>query len=306
MKRTNMNTSPLRSAVHASSIRPRAAAARGGAKPPLVLVALALLLGAAPRASAVYGVGDTVIIVGDAPATQRWAIESTYWNRLLADSQLLNERAAVIAANSDTLVELMGRTATAAPRLVGSVPDIMKPVEDAVALETAKHAQESSRNLFGLGNKSVKTHRTGRNVDPSFSALGETVTRDEQRYAHFATQEAMLARCRTASSNEDTVAQKETALQHSILDDLKQARTEAEVALLTAKLAASQQRQAAAHQKAVQARADAATFRAQLTVEQERKDEADREWAQAVIDRMRDKALAAYQAQARADGSADR
>jgi hypothetical protein len=87
-------------------------------------------------------------------------------------------------------------------------------------------------------------------------------------------------------------------VQERALKKIQTAKTEAEIALFNAQIAASTQRQTMAHQKAEQAKGEMEAFQGHLIVEDARKTEADHEWAQTVIEHMREKALNAYKAQA--------
>ncbi|PTX91331.1 hypothetical protein DB354_15655 [Opitutus sp. ER46] len=263
-------------------------------------VALAALL-AAPAAHAISGVLDTVVIMQDVTDSYKWPREQLEWNRVVAQLQEQVHTTERLVQRADRMIELMGTAENAAD--FSAPPSVMTPVNQAVRLETTKHAIESSRNLFRLGSKTRSTYNPANEVKATFEVAGATETRDENRYAHFAMQEAMYARYRTAATHEEEVQGAETALQEETLRRLKQVKTEAQIAVLTASLAASKQRQDLAHQKTVQAKADLDAFRAQLTTEEARKQEADREWSETVVKRMRDKALTAYRRQFRAVGS---
>lgn len=247
---------------------------------------------------AVAGVADTTVVIEDVSVDRLAGQENWNWEQNFANQGQQLSVLKNLLDRAEKTVELLGTPTTKASDIVGSVSDIMKPVNDAVQLETSKHAIESSANLFGMGSTSRKVYRQTNKVETSYGAFGKSVTRDEKRYSHLAMREAVYARCRTAATNEETVDQKETALQQGTLEKLKTATTHAEIALLAASLSASQQRQSIAHQKAMEARAEAENFEAQLAVETDRKSEADREWTQTVVDRLREKALASYQAQA--------
>lgn len=267
----------------------------------LFLMLAGIFLGA-PRAAAIWGVGDAVIIVGDATDAYKWGREAPLWHQLIANTReeilRTDDLTARVTERQDALRRLLGEPDRAGAA-IGSVPDVMKPVNTAMELETEKHALESSRNLFSPGSKSVKAHNVATKVDKTYSALGETHTRDSRRYGHYAEQEAMYARYRTAALNQENVVKRETELQARTLEQMKSASTHARVAILTAVIAASQQRCALAEQKASQAKSDLDAFRGQLGFEEARKAEADREWAQTVIERLQAKALAAYKAQLR-------
>lgn len=267
----------------------------------LLLTTLPLLPLAAPEARAVGGVADTVIILDD--VSWRWN-ELPQWRHLIAltdehvarTKQLIDVADHVLERNEE-IVRLLGETKRAVGSYVGNVPSVLKPAETAVELETEKHALESSKNLFGLGSANLKYANPANNVQKTYQAFGKTHQRDAARYSHYAAQEAMYARYRTAAKNEEAVAKKEMAAQAEALRLLQRAATDSEVATFNAMITASQQRQALAHQKTMQAKSDLDAFRGQLVFEENRKKEADREWAGLVIERMREKALASYRAQ---------
>lgn len=267
-------------------------------------VFLAAWISLPTRVSAVAGLADTVIILEDLTDLWKWPREYTQWQQVIRNTATqisrtneLIKQSDKLIARSDEVIRLLGETQNAVNRTIGSVPDILKPAEQALALESEKHAVQSGKNLFGPGSKSVKVYNPVNQVGATYEAAGKTFKRDTGRYSHFAAQEALYARYRTAGTMWDSVAEKELGVQRAAMQRLKQAKTDAEVAVFEATIAASKQRQDLAHQKTVQAKADLDAFRDQLRVEENRKAEADREWAQEVVTRMREKALAAYQAQ---------
>ncbi len=284
-----------------SSSRTTSPCASWNRKPPmkyrhLTGIAISAWLAAfptAPRAHAIAGVADSVIIMSD----MTWPQQEWEWEKLISKTDLQIQKTQALIDRSDKMIELLGETRSAVGKLVGNVPDILKPIEDAETLETEKHALQSSKNLFGPGSRSVKTHNRANQVTETYDAFGRTFNRENDRYSHFAEQEALYARYRTATLNADAVGQKELAVQKEALQRLKQAGTDSEIAVFSATIAASKQRQDLAHQKAAQAKADLDALQAELVVEERRKTEADREWSQQVIARLREKALASYQAQ---------
>ncbi len=250
-----------------------------------------------PRAFAVMGVGDVTIIGGDLTDEFKWPRELQQWTALI-DSTTDQVR------KTDELIKLAGDPDQVMQTLIESVPDLMEPIENVVSLETRQHALAASQSLYGLKSVAVQTYRDINKVDDAYEAFGEKFMRDKSRYVHFAMQEAMYARYKRAVANEEDVEKKETQLQKAALEALQHAKTTTEIAGFSAKIAASKQRQDLAHQKAGQAKGELDAFNGQLLVEDARKVEADREWAQTVVERMRAKALAAYRAQV--GGGSDR
>lgn len=253
--------------------------------------ALAAALVVAPRALAVAGVGDTTVIVGDVTDAWKWPRELAQWTSLIQTTAQQIQR-------TDELIKIAGNPDRLMKTLVAdSVPGLLAPVEEAMELETRQQALNLSKALYGVGKAATKTYKDVDRIDGNFQAFGERFERDPARYFHFAMQEGLYARYQQAVRNEETVAKKELKAQADALAQLSLARTETEIAVFNAKIAASRQRQDLAHQKAVQAKGELDAFRGELAMEDARKAEADREWAQAIVTRMRKKALAAYQAQ---------
>lgn len=252
----------------------------------------------APRAHAVAGVGDTTIIAGDLTDTWKWPRELQQWT-LLINSMTDQVR------KTDELIKRVGDPNAVAKELIGSVPTLMAPIENAVSLKTRTEILDLSRKAYGLNSAVRQVYRDGNKVVDSYEAFGHEVKRDPTRYVHLAMEEAMYDRYKQAVDNEESVAKKEMALQKDTLAALNGAKTESEVQILHAKLDASKQRQDLAHQRAVQAKGELDAFKGQLVVEDTRKAEADREWAQNMVDEMRNKALASYRAQVGMSDPAD-
>lgn len=252
----------------------------------------AALAWAHPRALAVGGVGDTTVIVGDTTDLWKWPRELAQWTSLIENTTQQIRRA-------DELIRIAGDPQKLVHELVESVPELMEPVEEAVSLETRQDALRLSKALYSLGSVAIKTYNDANKVGPNYEAFGETLKHDARRFAHLSAQEAMYARYKKAVENAEAVEKKELQVQRKALEDLNVAQTQAELEICDRRLTASKQRQDLVHQKAMQAKAELDAFRGQLRYEEAWKAEADREWAQAVIDRMRAKALAAYRAQVR-------
>ena len=252
-------------------------------------VALCLLM-PAPKALAILGAADTTIIVGDATDLWKWPRELAQWTTMIqnAEQQI---------ARTDELIRIVGDPERLVHELVGSVPDLMKPIDDAIGLETREEALKFSKQLYSIGSVAIKTYNDANKIGPSYEAYGEKVKRDPKRYAYLQMQEAMYARYKKAVSNAEAVAKHEMEVQREALRKLAANHTETETAVVNAVIAASKQRQDIAQQKADQAKAELDAFRGQMAVEAAWKTEADKEWAEAVITQMREKALAAYQRQ---------
>lgn len=267
-----------------------------GSRTGLVLWIAGALLWPASRAWAIAGAGDTTVIIDDLTDMWKWPREFEQWTTLIAGVKDQVQR-------TDELIKIAGNPDQIVQGLIKSVPDLMKPVDDAVGLETRLHALQVAQSLYGLDSVARQTYSDFNQVAGTYEAFGEKIKRDPKRYARFALQEAMNARYKRAAEFQDVADQKEAEVQREALEALKTAHTETEVAVFNARIAASKQRQDLAHQKAVQAKGELDAFNGQLLVEDARKAEANREWAQTVVDRMRDKALTAYKAQFAATGS---
>jgi hypothetical protein len=243
-----------------------------------------------PRAYAVLGVADTTIIAGDLTDVWKWPRELAQWTQLI-------EQTTEQIRRTDELIKIAGHPDELMQKIIESVPDLMEPVETALGLETRVEALKAAQSLYALNSVAVKIYNDANRVLPAYDAFGEKIKRDPNRYKRFVLQEAMGARYKRAVVNKETVEKSEAKVQRTTLEKLKLAKTAAEIAALDAALAASKQRQDLAQQKAEQAKGELDAFNGQLLVEDARKAEADREWAQTVVERMRAKALAAYQAQ---------
>lgn len=254
------------------------------------VIAVLLAFATAPESLAVAGVGDTTVIVGDVTDTWKWPRELHQWQTMISKTTEQIEKA-------DEMIRLLGDPQQVVQQLMDSVPDLMKPVEDVIGLETRQHALRFANSLYHLKSVAVQTYKDANAVDDHYRAFGKQVKRDQKRYAHFVLQEAMNARYKKAVENAEAAEKHEAEVQRKALGALHRASTEAEIAVCHGLMAASAQRLALAHAKAEQAKAELDAFRGQLGVEEQRKAEANREWAHAVVARMRERALSSYQAQ---------
>jgi hypothetical protein len=249
-----------------------------------------LVVVSARQASAVAGVADTVIVAADLTDTWKWPRELAQWTQAIENAREQIQRA-------DALIQLVGDPQKMKNELMSAGPDLLKPLDDVIGLETRQDALKFSQQAFTLGSAISKTYNDAKAVGPKYQAFGKDIERNRSRYAHLMMQEAMLARYERAASAEQDVIKAEKQVQERALQQIKAAKTQTDIALFNAQIAASKQRQDLAHQKAEQAKGEMEAFKGHLVVEDERKAEADREWAQTVIDHMKEKALDAYRAQ---------
>ncbi|MFA5265280.1 MAG: hypothetical protein WC378_15765 [Opitutaceae bacterium] len=255
---------------------------------PILLAALFLGICLQPL-HAVYGVLDTVIIVGDETDLMKWPRELQQWNRVVYELQQQVRK-------SEELLKRKGTVSSSAPQMAGAVASVTDASAAALALETRNQALERGKQENGLSQKR-RTVRAKAKVDPSYQVLGAKYQRDEKRYEPLAMQEALRQRQTAAIDAQDKVAQKEFTLQRGLLEKLRAAKTEADVQALHAALAASQQRIELVRQKTEQARDDCALFEAELALETARKRSADEEWAEKFVEKLRARALTSLHAQ---------
>lgn len=249
---------------------------------------LALLLLGAGLASS--GRAYPVTLVGDLTYPHKWSNELRQWNRVV--EQLRAE-----VKQTGYLTQWTGDPKKHAAGIVGGVASVLDPTRCALALAEREQAQKEGRTAFGLARTGRGTLQPAHRVETSVPLLQQTFKRDEARYTAFAEQAALLARHDEAIRQLRAVEQQELKLQKGLLERLRSAGTHAEMAAIQAALTASQQRCALAANKAEQARDEALRYEAQWRLEQARKREADREWTEALVDKLKQRALTSLHAQ---------
>lgn len=254
-----------------------------------LLVALLLSI-VGPRVFGIGGFGDTVIVAGDLTDNIKWPRELAQWQQEIENTSEAIQKA-------DEMIQIVGDPQNAVKAFINSVPDLMAPVEQAIGLKTREEALRTANDLFFLKSVAVQTYKDANKVSDRFEAFGKTVNRDRTRYAHYILQEAMNARYEEAVRNADAVAKEEMARQAEAMSALQSETDQARIEVFKGMIAASKERLDLAQEKAKQAKAELDAFRGQLGVEDQRKAEADREWAQTIVEQMRQKALDAYKAQ---------
>lgn len=281
MERTNMkrtNTYPIFNYSRSSRALRSLISLLGG---------LGLWLQPIPEARAVAAM---VVVTEDITARTLWQIESRLWNDLLV-------RIGQQVKLTENLAKWTGDPKSGAKTIVGNVSSVLDPTQCMLALAERKKSQTDGRETYSLARTGSRTTRPDCRVEPSFSQFGKTIKRDEKRYVAYAEQAALLARHDEAIRLLREVEQKELALQRSLLDRLRASQTHAEMAVIQAALTASQQRCSLAANKAEQARDEAGRHEAQTRLELQRKTEADREWTEALVERLRQRALTSLHAQ---------
>jgi hypothetical protein len=251
---------------------------------------LCCVVGWAPRAYAVAGVADTTIIADDLTDLWKWPRELRQWTLLI---QTVNEQ----VQKTEELIRITGNAQEVAGKSIGSVPVLLRSIDPVFEVKTTQEILDLSETAYGLNSPVRKVNLEANKITASFEAFGRTFRRNDEHYAGYARQEAMYDRYRRTVAAAESVDTAEMNLQKRVLEQLSKAKTATEVNLLHAQIDASKQRQDLAHQRSQQAKGDLDAFNGQLVVENARKAEADREWAQTVVEEMRNKALAAYRRQ---------
>lgn len=231
-----------------------------------------------------------VTIVADQTDSYKWPREQRKWDALI-------RRVGDQVEKTEELIALTGEPAPMGRRLVPNVGRLMEPAEQAIQLETRQEALRTAQQRYHLNTVAAPTYNEANKVSAQYRAFGNVMERQERRYAHFAQQEAMHTRHKQAAEQAEKVERHEVEVQRAALDALRTAKTHADLGVIQVALAASKQRVDQAHAKVAQAAVELDAFRGQLAFEEQRKNEADREWTETVIARMREKALAGYRAQ---------
>ncbi len=258
----------------------------------LVFAASLLLLAAVPALPTfgIGGVGDVVIIAVDQTDAWKWPREKAEWQQV--QSLLQSE-----IEQTKLMIERLGNPGAPASASVGDVARVTEPVGIAVSLQTRQEALDQGSRQFRVGAKGSATLRADNKVDASFSVLGDSYSRDSGRFDFLAQKEGLLARHAQALQNQDRVVESEMSTQRRLLDRLKSATTQADIEAVTAAITASQQRLEIAGQKSVQARDESAALDVQLRIEADRKKEADAEWSEKFVEKLRARALTSLHAQ---------
>lgn len=254
---------------------------------PFICVAVAagmLSVATSVRAQVLVGV------VEDLGAERRWLQEQDYLYGMLSGIQEELKK-------TDELIALLGDPSRANTRLVAPSSSLLQPVDNALALPTREKTLHTAGQRFHLNSVATPTYDKANEVTAQYKAFGETHAREKTRYTHFGLQESLNARHKTAAERAEAVEKHELEVQRKALDALRRVKTHAEAAILQSVLTASEQRVQMAHAKLAQAWSELEVFRGQIGFEQELKAEADREWTETVIARMRQKALSGYRAQ---------
>jgi len=252
-------------------------------------VGLCLVCYAATSANAVLGVADTVVVSGDMTDMWKWPRELMQWQQsfTLARNQI---------TELDKIREAIGSAKGAVDTVVGSVNTVTDGITALAALRDCERAMREDASKFlpgGSGDLLDKSQRVARNLQ----VFGAAVSRNVDRYQASGALLALRQLQAEAEKGLDKVIDAERDAQSSLLVRLKTAKTQIEVDAVQAALAASQQRIELARLKVEQVLGQAELSEARVKLERERRVESDREWAEAVAEKLRARALAALHAQ---------
>lgn len=198
---------------------------------------------------------------------------------------------------NEQIIDRLGKASDKASSIVGNVSSVTNSAAAALAIETGEKAKARSATDYSLKKTASATLQADMKVSASFSVLGTKYERDAATYEPLAMKDALRARQQTALDNLSKVTQDEFSLQKNLLSNLRSAKTEAEIQLVHAGLAASQERVTLARQKVDQARDEYGILEAQLQNETERKRLADKEWNETLVEKLRARALTSLHAQ---------
>jgi hypothetical protein len=249
-----------------------------------------MLAGMPTRAQAVMGVGDIVVLADDRTDLWKWPREKAQWDRV-------NARLASQEDLAQELVDLAGDPASASPAIVGNTTELTSPVAMLVALESRQQALNRNLDEASILDTPGSAINPANRVESRYHLLGSEILRDSKRYEHVAQLETLQERQTEAVGMQEEVVAGELKEQKRLLERLHSARTHAALQAAHAAIAASQQRLELARQKADQARDETLLLETRLRTENERKRASNEEWAEAFIEKLRQRALTSLHAQ---------
>ena len=255
-----------------------------------LLSSFLIVVAGVPRLHAIAGVGDIVILAEDLTDSYKWPREQAQWNRIAILLEKQNEQQA------DQL-RRMGDPGLAAARISGSVAGAIDAVSGILALQSCEQTVEKARTQDPLRRRVGLIGGSETAVSSTFPLFDRKESRDAARYEKYEVLVALQDRQSKTNSELDGVATSELDQQKSILKQLSSAKTQIEIDILHAAIAASQQRLELARMKADQARDERSLVSDQLTLELTRKHEAQSEVAGRMAEILRARALTSLQAQ---------
>ena len=197
----------------------------------------------------------------------------------------------------NSIYQRQGSSLALLNQVVPQVSSVTQPLDAIKAMESC--AQTVSTGMSArLPSSAASTITAGAGVSARMHVLGDSVQRSDERYRVYAVQDALRERHARALEQQDKVLENEIAEQKKLLESLRSATTQMEVATIQAAMNASQQRVECARMKCDQARDEALAGKAQVAVERQRKQEADAELGQTLSRRLQERALTALSSQA--------
>ena len=254
-----------------------------------LLLGLCLFSTLTSSSHAVMGVADTVIISADLTDTWKWPRELAQWQRAasIAETQV---------RELSSLRQALGTAASSVSGIAASVSKVTSPLADLAAIkESEEYAKEEAPAQVPGG--SSETLDTTQKVSGSVEVFGMKISRDKLRYQAGALLLALRQRQAEAEQQLEKVVSSELDAQKDLLGKLKSASTALDIDAVQAALSASQQRLELARLKVGQVAEQSGLMEARVGLEKERKQEADREWAEKIIEKLKARALTALHAQ---------
>jgi len=239
---------------------------------------------------AVNGVLDTVIIVGDQTDFYKWTREKAEWTRVVTQLRTIVER-------NDRILTRLGTASTSGAASAGRVADVTDATRVALAMEERARALEKGKKEYGVKRNRTATLQPAMQVDAGMKVLGEALSRDPVRYEAYAMQDALRERHGRALENQNKVLQDEFSTQKRLLEKLRSAKTDADLQAIQAALAASSQRLELARQKTQQVAEESRLLSEELGTERQRRGEANREWEEKFVEKLRLRAMTSLHAQ---------
>jgi hypothetical protein len=249
----------------------------------------------APRAWAIAGVGDITFttIIGDETDMIKWERELKQWTALIDQAKTSVDRADQMIKLAGDPKQLVGEVAG----IVGDVGILTGPLDTALGIQTQADALNLAQAAYGLKDAVKGAVQDADAVATTYQCFGQEFKRDPNKYAKYAMQEALQARCSQATDNAAKVVQAEAVVNKRLVTQLAAAGTATERETINAALAASQQRADLANAKAKQCTDEYNLYIGKLRLTADRKVEADKEWAQKMLLEMRTRAFDAMKAQ---------
>lgn len=245
------------------------------------LLSLTICAATATNAFAFLGAGDVVIVASNPAQELLWASkELPKWLEMIDTAKKQVDQA-------QEMIDLVGNPEKFAAKLIDTAEPLIAATKAANAIQSSAEVLEFAERSWKLYKGAEKVGKDVLAVGQDFQVMGETIKRNPLRYLDMVKEKALRTRVKEVVKLKQENDAKELDYQEAMVDALRRATTQTEIAFHQAALAASKQRMDLLAARVAQAETELQTYMGDAVLERKKDLEQVQEKSEAEVAELR-------------------